>query len=161
MVYRVLVGADGRWSVSNTQRTAVRRALSALQQRDLAFQIGRNRQGRAAWMTREQAERYAVHVADMIGTRSASRRVALADDRLAADDAVLNRVQFEKHGLGFKQHQPGRGETRTRRNYAFQAGRGLDPLRDTGSRDVAHAGERGLGGDHGVNSGVKNSDRAP
>ncbi len=48
LVYRVLVGADGRWSVSNTQRTAVGRALSALQQRDIAFQIGRNRQGRAA-----------------------------------------------------------------------------------------------------------------
>ena len=121
----MLVGADSRWSVSNTQRTAVGRALSALQQRDIAFQIGRNRQGRAAWMTREQAERYAVHVADMIGTRSASRRVALADDRLAADNALL------------------------------------DPLQDTGSRDIAHAGERGLGGDHGVNSGVKSSDRAP
>jgi len=73
-VYRVLVEPDGRWSVSNTQRTAVRRALSALQRRGLALQIGRNRQGRAAWMTREQAEHYAVHVAGMMGTRSASRQ---------------------------------------------------------------------------------------
>ena len=73
-IYRVQVGPDGRWTVSNTQRTAVRRTLSALQRRGLAFQIGRNRQDQAAWMTREQAERYAVHVAGIMGARSASRR---------------------------------------------------------------------------------------
>ena len=89
-VYRVLVGPDGRWSVSNTQRTAVRRALSALQRRGLAFQIGGNRQGRVAWMTREQAERYAVHVAGIMGTRSASRRAQrLPGWRHQASDAGL------------------------------------------------------------------------
>src|ERR671932_1013940 len=80
-VYRVPVRADGRWSVSNAQRAAVRRALSSLQRRGLTFQCGRNRQGRAAWMTREQAERYAESMPAVLGTRSSVRRARLARAR--------------------------------------------------------------------------------
>src|SRR5919199_6739463 len=72
---------DGRWSVSNAQRAAVRRALSSLQRRGLAFQCGRTRQGRAAWMTREQAERYAESMPIVLGTRSSVRRARLARAR--------------------------------------------------------------------------------
>jgi hypothetical protein len=80
-VYRVPVRADGRWSVSNAQRAAVRRALSSLQRRGLTFQCGRNRQGRAAWMTREQAERHAESMPAVLGTRSSVRRARLARAR--------------------------------------------------------------------------------
>ena len=71
---------DGRGSVSNAQRAAVRRALASLQRRGL-FQCGRNRQGRAAWMTREQAERHAESMPAILGTRSAVRRAQLARAR--------------------------------------------------------------------------------
>ena len=80
-VYCVPVRADGRWSVSNAQRAAVRRALSSLQRQGLTFQCGRNRQGRATWMTHEQAERHAGSMPAVLGTRSSVRRAQLARAR--------------------------------------------------------------------------------
>ncbi len=68
-LYGVVTPPDGRCSVSNAQRTAVRRALSSLQRRGLAFQCGRTHQGRAVWMTREQAERYAENMPAVLGTQ--------------------------------------------------------------------------------------------
>jgi hypothetical protein len=80
-VYGAITLPDGRCSVSNAQRAAVRRALSSLQRRGLAFQCGRTHQGRAVWMTREQAEHHAESMPAILGTRSAVRRAQLARAR--------------------------------------------------------------------------------
>ncbi len=46
-VYGAITLPDGRCSVSNAQRAAVRRALSSLQRRGLAFQCGRTKAERS------------------------------------------------------------------------------------------------------------------
>ena len=78
-VYGAITLPDNRWTVSNAQRAAVRRALASLQRRGLTFQCGRTHQGRAVWMTREQAERHAARIPEMLGTRSSVRRGRLAE----------------------------------------------------------------------------------
>ena len=80
-VYGVVTPPHGRCPVSNAQRAAVRRALASLQRRGLTFQCGRTHQGRAVWMTREQAERHAESMPAVLSTRSSVRHARLARAR--------------------------------------------------------------------------------
>src|SRR5919199_6391488 len=73
-VYGTASEPGGGPCVTKAQRSAVRRALASLQQRGLAFQCGRNRLGRAVWMTREQAEAHPDLIPEMLGTRSSVER---------------------------------------------------------------------------------------
>src|SRR5919199_698145 len=73
-VYGVVTLPNGTCTVSSAQRAAVRRAVASLQRRGLTVQCGRTHQGRAVWMTREQAEAHPDLIPEMLGTRSSVER---------------------------------------------------------------------------------------
>ena len=74
VIYGVTAEPGGKRTLSKAQRSAVRRALASLQRRGLAFQCGRNKLGRAVWMTRELAEAHPDLIPEMLGTRSSVER---------------------------------------------------------------------------------------